>query len=149
MESSLETNFDLEFDDVATASLSDAGKWARIIAIIGLVGIILALLFLTLFSSLFGVAMSNFMGSELGAGMAAMTGIIIGIVFIVAIIAGVFLYLLLRFGNKVQQGLISGNPVLVEQGTGALKNYFVLMGILSILGIIISIISIFIVLVGR
>ncbi|MBN9298134.1 MAG: hypothetical protein J0I41_14060 [Filimonas sp.] len=137
-----QTNFELELDDVSVVSMTQAAKWAKIIAIIFAVCCALGVLFGLFASTMLGTFMSQY-GGAYGSMFSAMSGFIAVIILIVAAIAGVFIYLLLSFANNTSRAMLTKDPVSLEKGTGALKNYFLLGGIFAILGLLFTLINLF------
>lgn len=140
-----QTNFELELDDVSVVSMTQAAKWAKIIAIIFAVCCALGVLFGLFASTMIGTFMAQYeqYSGAYGSIFGVLSRFLIIIILIVVAIVGVFVYLLLSFANNTSRAMLTKDPVSLEKGTGALKNYFLLGGVFAILGILFTLINLF------
>jgi inner membrane protein involved in colicin E2 resistance len=60
---------------------------------------------------------------------------------IVSLIAGFFCYLAIAFSIQIKQGIITTNQDAFEKGFVLLKNYFIAIGVFTIIGLLINIAS--------
>ena len=132
MDPSTENSFlELQVDHDAAYNLKETSRWTRFISIVGIIG--LAIMALTLL-----LAGSFFIGlySRLVPGIEAFTGAIIFIIVVALGIAGFMVYLLYKFSWQVRKGIEMQDQELFNKGLNALQVYFVIHGILVILGLI-------------
>lgn len=129
--------FSLSIDPVTKAHLSETGKWARFLAIVGFIflglmviaGIYLSITFSSLepYDSPYGVNPSG-MVAAMGVGM-----MIFYILF--AVIMFFPLLFLLRFANKIKTALAANDQELLNTSFQNLKAYFRFIGIITIIGL--------------
>ncbi len=115
-------------------NLRTAGKWARFLAIIGLVSMALVVLMM-LFGG--GTMMALMMGGGMGAspydtGAAVGAGAFMFIFYGIFIAAGIYLYwLLYQFGDKAMKAVDSGNTALMSESLAAQSKMYKIIGILA------------------
>lgn len=132
--------FGLQVDYDSGNTFNEAAKWAKFIAIIFFIGIGLCVLVLAFSSAFLIQGLSNFMpGLEMAGGIAG--GLIIAIVAIVLIIFTYLTILLYRFATLVRKGIESQNQTLFNDGLRNLKNYFLINGIFSLIGIVFNVVG--------
>jgi hypothetical protein len=137
--------FDLEIDERSKANLLLAAHWAKNIAIgsyviIGIV--VLGSIFYGIKNSLFG---NHFTNSQLGSvfenGILSVSLILFFAILCFVLI--VYINLLLKFSKKVVSGINNNDITEITDGFRNLKSYFLITGILMILGLIADIFSFF------
>jgi len=131
MDPNTENSFlELQVDQDASFNLKEASRWTRFISIVGIIALAITALTLLL-------AGSFFMGlyAKLIPGIEAFTGVFIFIIVIALGIAGFMVYLLYRFSWLVRKGIEMQDQELFNKGLNALQIYFVVNGILAILGL--------------
>ncbi|MFY8127144.1 MAG: hypothetical protein ACOVMM_02120 [Chitinophagaceae bacterium] len=129
----------LELDDKAKANLLLAAHWAKIIAIASFVFLGIACICFV------GFMFSNtFFAEYATASIFKMESIPYILLMVVALLL-LFLYinLLLRFSKKVTVGLNNHDVHEVIQGFKHLKTYFIITGVITVLGMIGDIFSFF------
>ena len=122
---------ELQVDQDAAYNLKETSRWTRFISIVGIVGLSIMALTLLLAGSFFIE-----LYARLFPGIEAFTGILVFIIVIVIAIAGFMVYLLLRFSWQVRKGIEMQDKELFNKGLNALQIYFVVHGVLAILGLI-------------
>ena len=137
--------FDLEIDERSKANLLLAANWAKNIAIgsFFLIGIvILGSIFLGIKNSFVGNYFSNSQLSSLFANgiLSVSLFLFFGILCFVLI---VYINLLLKFSKKVVSGINNNDITEITDGFRSLKSYFLITGIIMILGLIADIFSFF------
>ena len=125
------THFE-EFDALHITALSrdyllSAGKWSRILAILGFIGVGFIVL-----AGLFMVFASNFLPTTQEVPMPFPLSFI-GIIYFV--IAAVYIYPLIslfRFANQVEKGVNKQDSMTLEEGLKNLRGFFRFLGIMSL-----------------
>ena len=136
--------FSLSIDPVTKAHLSETAKWARFLAIMGFILVLLFLgvgvyasIILSRFDSAFsGSSRYRGMGYGFGAGM------LVGYV-IAALVAFFPLLFMLRFANKMRRALNTDDQALLNSSFQNLKIYFRYIGIIAVISIVIMALSFF------
>jgi uncharacterized membrane protein YdbT with pleckstrin-like domain len=131
---------ELQVDQSASRSLSDAARWARFLSIVGFVGMGLLILCLLLART----AISNML-TQFAPGMALEQsyGIVAAIVVIMVAIVGVLMYLLFRGATLIRRGIETKNQETFNNGLSSLRTYFAIYGVFAILGLITNLIVLF------
>lgn len=109
--------------------LTETSRWTRIACIISIVFLAIFLLILVVAGSELSSLLSNF----LPAGGEMLTGILFVFIGIVFLICGLLIYLLLRFSKLTSLGLRTQNQAVFNDGLAALKTYFIIYGVVSII----------------
>ena len=137
--------FDLEIDERSKANLLLAANWAKNIAIgsFFLIGIVV------LGSIFFGIK-NSFVGNYLSKSQLSSlfeNGILSVSLFlffgILCFVLIVYINLLLKFSKKVVSGINNNDITEITDGFRSLKSYFLITGIIMILGLIADIFSFF------
>lgn len=136
----LQTEFVI--DDYATTNLLTITKWAKFL------GISLAII-VGIFIIGFGIAGTVFFdvfNEKLDWGIEKenignFTLIIWIAILILAAISGFFCYLAIMFSILIKRGIVTTNQEAFEKGFVLLKNYFIIVGVFGILGVLFNIIS--------
>ena len=121
--------------------LQETARWSRFLSIVGIVG----LAFFALVFALAGAAaMTAF--STLAPGLASLEGIggAILIVFLLAFFAvlGFLVYMLYRFSVLTRRGIDQQDQAVFSEGMKCLKTYFLISGIIALLGIALNLYSV-------
>lgn len=126
-----ESLLELQIDEDSAESLESASWWARFSAIVLTVIVLMVLVavFFLTNSNLFYSIPTSFDLS----GSAAMIWVA---VFLVLAFCGLMVALLLSFAGKTVAGIKQLNQDMIERGMNALKIYFIIYGILTIIGCI-------------
>ncbi len=121
----------IQLDSLAKTYLKETAKWAKFLAILGMV--------MMGFIILIGITMMVSMGSlsalspELGM-MSGMMGIGLGLVYIVMALIYVYpIWKLYEFANLTKKALMSEDSDLLTQAFGAQKSMFKFWGILMVI----------------
>ena len=139
--------FSLNIDPLTKTHLNETAKWARFLAILGMVvlalGLIVALMGATVFTTFFGVpTTTDYPGAEAAMTTARIT-MVVTTVIASAIIFFPLLYLL-RFANAMKRAIAANDQNKLNVSFQNLKVYFRYLGIVAIIflvlyGIIIAI----------
>lgn len=132
--------FELKMGYSTGSYFKEASKWATFIAIVVIVIIGLATLFLGVASTfLIGTLSARFETSPGFAGLAGLGGIIMAVIIFAMLVYLFVNILLLRFAQRVKRAIDSQDQILFNSSLKAFKNYFIVMGIISIVSLIYSI----------
>lgn len=131
---------DLEVDSEASANLIEVSKWSKFLAIVVLAGMgLFMLLFLFLWStfvSLFGTLSE----SPEGAGTIVMIIFTIVMLIVCAIVV-ILMMFLIKGAARIRNGLLNKDQVTFNSGLANLKNYFVMYGVIGIIGLFFALIG--------
>jgi hypothetical protein len=132
------TNLDLEIDNEAKQSLSNAAYWAKFISVFIFSCSALIILLLALVSSTFMEGFKRGVRRSLGVFDMFSGGVLIAVFFVVFLIIGLVYYFLYNFGVKTKAAMLTDNIEQLNTGLSSLKIYFIIMGVFGILGIVTS-----------
>jgi hypothetical protein len=131
--------FDLSIDNEGSASLAETAKWAKVVAIFGLiVGVLIVLA--GFFLSLAGAVVGSVFAA-LGA-----IGPYMGIFYIA--FGAIMIYpnwKLLKFGSSMSPGLRKSDQLMVNDALKNLKSYFKILGIFMLVMVGIYVLAIVVV----
>jgi len=151
MEQTNTSLFSLTIDPVTKAHLTEAAKWARFLAITGMVFLVLMII-----AGVFGSAMlfsttsrleSEYGGSATGMG-AYGTGIFAAYMIIVAVIYFFPLLFTLRFANNMRVALNANDQQALNISFQNLKACFRFVGVLTIIALVFMAIAIIFGIIG-
>lgn len=130
--------FSLSVDPVSKSHLSDTSKWARFLAITGMISLALLVLAGLYLATQINKTTTDFSGEgfETNTGIAAAMGV--GIVVMYVIIAVIWFFpllFLLRFANQAKTAIDSNNQEQLNSAFQNLKVCFRYVGIVTIIGI--------------
>lgn len=127
--------FSLSIDPVTKAHLSEAAKWARFLAILGMIFLVLIIIAGVFGSTMLFSSMSGFEGDT--AGLTAYgSGIVAGYMIVIAVIYFFPLLFTLRFANNARTALNTNNQQALNTAFQNLKACFRFIGILTIIGLV-------------
>lgn len=130
--------FSLSIDPLTKAHLSETARWARFLAIVGMISLALMILF-GLIYSIWISSMVDSMQNQVGfQPRAYSTGLAAGsaFVFILMAVVGFFpLLYMLRFANQMRTALYGNDQESLNASFQNLKRYFRYLGIITIIGI--------------
>jgi hypothetical protein len=140
--------FSMSIDPATREHLSETAKWARFLAIVGLI----SLFFITAFGIYTAIVLRSYedmygynrrgVGNALGVG----TSLIYLFGFLLYVFPIVFL---LRFANKMKQALAANNQEALTTSFLNLKICFRYIGVVTIIGLVLMTLFIFIGLAGQ
>jgi TRAP-type C4-dicarboxylate transport system permease small subunit len=132
--------FELEVDNETRQSLYDTAKWAKFLAIVATVCLAVFVLLFIIFGTRIGAALSTLIpgGDAFNAG-----AMIIVIVLIIVAILGALTYFLMKASSGIKLGIDTNNQEALNNGLNSLRIYFIIYGILSILGTLSSLLTTF------
>jgi len=138
MEEASTSLFSLSIDPVTKVHLLDTARWARFLAIIGMICLALMIVF-GLFYSIWMSTAFDGMQTQIGfqsqrtynTGLAAGTAIM----FVMMAVVGFFpLLYMLRFANQMRTALDGNDQEKLNESFQNLKRYFRYFGIITIIG---------------
>ena len=139
--------FSLSIDPVTKANLSETAKWARFLAIIGMIGVVLLVVggvFYSIWITSMMQSMSASFGGQTPYGGAVGIGAAVMFVIVAVIIFFPFLYML-RFANKMKRALVANDQESLNYSFQNLKIYFRYLGIITIISLVLWILWIVII----
>jgi uncharacterized membrane protein YdbT with pleckstrin-like domain len=131
---------ELQVDQSASRSLSDAARWARFLSIVGFVGMGLLILCLLLARAAISNTLTQFAPTM---ALEESYGFVVAIVVILAAFLGVLMYLLFRGATLIKRGIETKSQETFNNGLASLKIYFAIYGVFAILGVIANLIVLF------
>lgn len=137
-----ESLFGLQVDAETQKNISIAGRWAKFLAIMGFV--FLGFMFVVIAIVAAGGMASDSFEELFDIPTSAFFAIILVAVLIVCLIVGVLCYLLFKGANLTRRGIQQNDQALFNEGLSAYKSYFIFYTIITILGVVINFISLFI-----
>lgn len=131
---------ELHVDQTASKNLSDASRWAKFLSITGFVCMGLMLIFFLAMQSQIASALS-----ELVPGFADLKsmGPFIAIVIIAIAIVFLLMFFLFRASTLVKRGIETKNQELFNNGLASFKAYFMMYGVIAIVGLVINFVNLF------
>lgn len=131
--------FDSNMDHVTQEHLQSVAKWTRFISITGFVMLGLVVILLLAAGSQLATAFSSLPGF----GALDMAGAVIAILIIVLLIFGIWVFFLFKASNLLANGLQTRNSAMLAEGFSAMKTYFIISFVLSILSLLSTLYSSF------
>jgi len=131
--------FSLTIDPVTKTHLSETARWARFLAILGMIvlvlGLVVSLMGATVFTRFFGfpTGVEDDTNSTMGA---VRIGMVVGTLITSAIIFFPLLFLL-RFANAMRRAIAANDQSRLNEAFQNLKVYFRFLGILVIIFLVI------------
>lgn len=140
-EVNIQDELKLRLTPIASNYLLTASRWAKFISILGF--ILSGLILIMAFSM--STIMSLTMAGGGGVGLAGFPFFLVGILY--GVVAAVYFFLsysVYNFGSKTHKGIKMHNEYDIESGTKSLKNTFLIIGIMAIIGLSMMVLTIFI-----
>ena len=131
---------ELQVDQSASRSLSDAARWARFLSIVGFVGMGLLVLCLLLLRTAISNTLSQFAPKM---ALEDSYGIVVAIVVIMVAIVVALMYMLFRGATLIKRGIETKNQETFNNGLSSLRIYFAIYGVFAIVGLIANLIVLF------
>jgi uncharacterized membrane protein len=128
--------FGLSIDPTTKAHLSETAKWARFLAIVGMVFMSLVVLAIILFAVFFSTMSDSLDQAGSGASVFFSTGLGIGLAFFYIILLGIWflpLLFLLRFANNMKRALAGDDQQALNRSFQQLKVCYRYIGIITII----------------
>ena len=127
--------FSLSIDPLTKSHLNETAKWARFLAIVGMVFLVLMIIFGLFFSTMMATSRNPFEEPvEGGSGLMSGFGIGLAILYIILAVIWFFpLLFLLRFANGIRAALHSNDQNALNVSFQNLKSCFRYVGIITII----------------
>lgn len=132
--------FELEVDHITSEELLDTSRWQKMFGVILLTIIGLVLLAFLIGWNKIAVTVNEAIADE--SGRVAML-VVAGIILVGAAILGTMSWFLIRGAGRVKTALRTKEQLLFNNGLSDLKTFFIIYGVLSILGLLGNLISLF------
>jgi hypothetical protein len=131
---------ELKVDNDATVNLTEACRWGKLLAILALIAFGLIFIIVISFQ---GLLVEQFFAFEqLQATDSSLTSVILIVAFLIAgVIVGLLLSFLLRGVNRIRIGIQNKDQLLFNRGLESLKSYFIMYGVLSIIGLLFTLLK--------
>ena len=127
--------FSLSIDPLSKSHLTEAAKWARFLAIIGMVVLVLMIIFGLFFSTMMAVS-SNPFEEPVEGGSGLMSGFGVGMAILYIVLAAIWFFpllYLLRFANSMRAALHGNDQNALNVSFQNLKSCFRYVGIITII----------------
>lgn len=135
--------FELQIDQTSKSHLSEAASWARFLAIVGFIFLILMVIYGFWMVTMMGAVMNEFGGGMGGSDMFSGLGTMMAVLYLVIAIIYFFpLMFTLRFANKMKQALSTGDQLVLNDSFKNLKITLRYCGILTIIALVFVIIAV-------
>lgn len=133
--------FGLQVDSEAAARFRDGAKWARFIAVIYLIGILIVALVITFAGASIMEGLQRYVPAMGMVEMDMMGSVFIVILIIILAIVGFIYILLYRFATLVRRGIEQRNQEVFNDGLKYLKYFLIINGVIALLGIVFTFIG--------
>jgi hypothetical protein len=131
---------DLHVDQTASKNLSDATRWAKFLSITGFICMGLMVIFFIAMQSQITSALSQVIP---GFSDIDSFGFLVTVIIIVAGIGCLLMYFLFRGSMLIKKGIETKSQEIFNNGLAALKAYFIMSGIIAIIGLVSNLVSLF------
>ena len=132
--------FEMDVDHITSVELLDTSGWQKMfgISLLTIIGLVL-LVFLIAWNKIADMVQNAIDGES---GKAAMA-VVVGILLLIAGILGTMSWFLIRGAVRIKSALRTKDQLLFNNGLSDLKTFFIIYGVLSILGLLGNLISLF------
>jgi hypothetical protein len=131
--------FSLTIDPVTKANLYETAKWARLLAIVGLIFLVIMIISGVLVS----ITLNRVSVADVVNGIMDATGPSVAMLYIIFAIIGFFpLLYTLRFANQMRGALNANNQALLNASFQNLKRCLRYVGILTLISLVLMVLSI-------
>ncbi|HKO79229.1 MAG TPA: hypothetical protein VJU78_02500 [Chitinophagaceae bacterium] len=130
--------FELEVDHITSEELLDASRWQKMFGftLLTIIGLVL-LVFLVAWNKIAAAVNEAITGES---GQAAMI-VIVGVIVLVGAFLGMMAWFLIRGAGRIKMALRSKDQLLFNSGLNDLKTFFIIYGVISILGLLSNLIT--------
>lgn len=142
--------FSLSIDPATKSHLSETAKWARFLAVAGLIFLIL-LIFFGLYSTLVISRYEDVFNGYTGRrGYFESIGVGVAILYVVIAVVAFFpLLFMLRFAGQMRNALSANDQALLNSSFQNLKVYFRYLGIVTIIFLVLTVLSMLLGILGN
>ena len=128
-----ESMLELQVDASASESLENGSWWAKFIAIVYIIALVISAIGISYVMNLGG-----FEELDYRYGISGLQSMVWVIFVVVLVAVGGLIALLFGFANKTSRALRENDQQLLESGIGSLKIYFIISGVFAILMLILN-----------
>jgi len=131
---------DLQVDRDAANNLTEVSRWSKLFALIVIIGF--GLLFILIFALWGRISTTLFAKDEVDA--KNVQYLRIGMIFaflVIGTIVGIMMSFLIKGGNRIRKGILNRDQIMFNSGLGSIKNYFVMYGVIALIGIFFSLLG--------
>jgi len=133
---------DLEIDPTVSRAFREATRWAKFVAIIFTIFFAIVLLAVVFAGSTMAESLSTLLEDSQSPFASIIGSALILIVGVAIAIGGVLLFFLYKFSSQLKDGLQNQDQSLFNSGLKALRNYFMIYGIIAMVNFVLSILAI-------
>lgn len=120
----------LEIDQDGSNQLLETARWAKLFSVLGLSALVLMILSFTIAWDTILKSLTEPSGGNPPPG----TGPILFVILIVFIgIFSVLLLFILNGATRIRKGILNKDQILLNSGLSSLKNFFVMLGVITVL----------------
>ncbi|MGZ5219399.1 MAG: hypothetical protein ACXWC7_04950 [Chitinophagaceae bacterium] len=132
--------FELEVDHITSEELLDTSRWQKMfgVVVITIIGLVL-LVFLIAWNKI-GTLINE---SLAGDGSQAAMAVVAAVLLLLAVVLGIMSWFLIRGAGRIKSALRMKDQLLFNNGLSDLKTFFIIYGVISIIGLLASLISLF------
>jgi hypothetical protein len=132
--------FELEVDYITSEELLDTARWQKMFGVVVLSMIGLVLLVILIAWNKIGNLIDE---SLAGEGSQAAMALIVVIFLLVAVVLGIMSWFLIRGASRIKSALRMKDQSLFNNGLNDLKTFFIIYGVISIIGLLANLVSLF------
>ncbi len=132
--------FELEVDYITSEELLDTARWQKMFGVVVLSMIGLVLLVILIAWNKIGSLIDE---SLAGEGSQAAMALIVVIFLLVAVVLGIMSWFLIRGASRIKSALRMKDQSLFNNGLNDLKTFFIIYGVISIIGLLANLVSLF------
>ncbi len=132
--------FELEVDHITSEELLDTSRWQKMfgIVVLTMIGLVL-LVFLIAWNKIGALIDESLAGEDSQAAMA----VIAAVLLLLAVVLGIMSWFLIRGAGRIKSALRMKDQLLFNNGLSDLKTFFIIYGVISIIGLLANLISFF------
>ena len=132
---------DLQVEPEISASMSEATRWGKFLAIGVIIAFVLGLSLMALMWSVFSAAIFDLDTTSNSTNAEYLVIVVIAVFVFLFLIIGILMSFLIKAANRLRNGLRNKDQYLFNSGLANLKNYFIMYGVLAILGLVFSLLG--------
>ncbi|MGN6293364.1 MAG: hypothetical protein ACTHMV_11530 [Chitinophagaceae bacterium] len=134
---------DLQVDEQASTQLTEASRWAKFLGIVVLIALGITVLMLGMLWNKLDELFSPYGEMDVESIRQTKIGLVFFLVIIV-VVFGIMMSFLVRGANSIRAGIRRKDQALFNIGLGQFRNYLAMMGVLSVLLLLFSLIGFFV-----
>ncbi|HEX2848601.1 MAG TPA: hypothetical protein VHN59_18795 [Chitinophagaceae bacterium] len=134
---------DLQVDEQASTQLTEASRWAKFLGIVVLIALGITVLMFGMLWNKLDELFSPYGEMDVESIRQTKIGLVFFLVIIV-VVCGIMMSFLVRGANSIRAGIRRKDQALFNIGLGQFRNYLAMMGVLSVLLLLFSLIGFFV-----